>query len=111
MKRKLKRNEKIAIISIAIIVLLGIIVFSNSTKTVDEITSNDDYIGENVRIKGTVTSSLKLGELSGYTIEDKNSDQIFVSSNSLPKEGSRKTASGTLKKLPLGIGYYIDEKD
>ena len=67
---------------------------------------NEEHLGEQVKVSGTVTSVIKLGELSGYELTDKNGDKIGVSIKKLPQEGDRVTAKGTLMKEIL-IGYYI----
>ncbi|MEW5896290.1 MAG: hypothetical protein AB1668_01230 [Nanoarchaeota archaeon] len=70
---------------------------------------NDQFIGEEVTVKGSVEKTLKIGSLSEYTLVDKNGDKIIVTSASLPPEGTKKRVTGTLRKMLL-IGYYIEEK-
>lgn len=69
---------------------------------------NEEYIGEDVIVRGTVNSSIKIGDLSGYSLVDKNDNSIPVSSNSLPTEGETVTVRGTLMKDSI-FGYYIQE--
>jgi len=95
------------IIAVVIIAVLAY-VFLENLKTVEEITADDNYVDKTVAIRGTVKSSFKLGELSGYTLVDKNEDQILVSTKRLPAEGDNVIAKGILRKGPLGIGYYIE---
>jgi len=88
-------------------ILCVLVILAGCTQTIEEVTKDDSFVGETVAVRGTVASSLKLGDLSGYTLVDKNNDAILVGSKSLPAEGSTVTAKGTLQKGPLGIGYYI----
>jgi len=37
-------------------------------------------------------------------------DQIFVSSNDLPEEGSTTTVKGVIKRGIFGISFYLDAK-
>jgi hypothetical protein len=93
---------------IIILSLLLLVFMTGCTKSIAEIKS-EEFIDENVSVKGTVLNTIKLGDLSGYTIQDENKDTIFVSSKSLPAEDSKMTAKGTLKKNLLG--YYIESND
>lgn len=88
-----------------LVIFSTVILFSGCAKTIAEV-KIEENIGEEVSIKGTVQSSIKLGELSGYMIKDENNDEIFVSSKSLPEEGKEVKVSGILEKKPI-IGYYI----
>lgn len=69
----------------------------------------DTYLGEKVTVKGTVKKSIKLGELSGFTLEGDN-ESIFVSSQLLPPEDIEVTVDGTVMQEIL-IGHYILAKD
>jgi hypothetical protein len=75
---------------------------------VSEITANDDYVGKTVSVAGTVEGTLKIGDISGYTLVDANGDKITVASERLPAEGDKVTVKGILRKGPLGLAYYID---
>jgi hypothetical protein len=66
----------------------------------------EEMIGEDVRVSGTVQTSLKLGELSGYIIEDESGESIGVSSETLPAEGTEVTVRGVLVRDTI-FGYYI----
>jgi len=66
-----------------------------------------DNVGKKVTVSGTVEGSLKLGEISGYTLKD-DSGSIFISSNNLPDDGTKKTIRGLLEKNL--IGYYVETK-
>lgn len=92
-----------------IILALGVLIFLSgciTTKNIEEI-KFDSYINKNVTVSGTVLNSIKLGELSGYTLKD-DTDSIFISSNSLPAENAIVKVNGILKKSILG--YYIEEE-
>jgi hypothetical protein len=92
--------------SILIIFLLFTLIFiSGCLTTMIKNVKSTDYVGKKVSVTGTVQNTIKLGDFSGYTIEDKT-DSIRVSSEILPKEGSRIRVSGTLMKDSI-FGYYI----
>jgi len=69
----------------------------------------DTYLGEKVTVKGAVKKSIKLGKLSGFTLEGDN-ESIFVSSELLPPEDVEVTVEGTVMQELL-IGHYILAKD
>jgi hypothetical protein len=66
---------------------------------------NDDKIGEQVTIRGTVKESVKIGEFSGYLLED-DTASIGIYSDSLPAEGDVVTVKGVLLKDNI-FGYYV----
>ncbi len=101
----MKKSVIIGIVIVAIV--FAIIAYYFFPKSISEI-KNEKYIDKKVIVRGTVEHTLKIGELSGYTLRDKNGDTIPVSSDTLPKEGSTKTTYGTLRERSL-IGYYIEE--
>lgn len=96
-------NKKILIIAL----IVGILLIGGCTKSIKDIKS-DEYLNKEVTIKGTVHNTLKVGSISGYTLVDKNGDEIAVSSADIPSEGSTKKLSGTVKKIPLINTYYIE---
>ncbi len=67
---------------------------------------NEKYVGEEVKVRGTVENSINIGGLSGFTLVEEDGDSILVSSNALPAEGEIVTVNGILKENLL-IGYYI----
>lgn len=89
-----------------ILIILLVIFMTACTSSISDI-KNEDKIGKKVFISGTVEGSLKLGDISGYTLRD-DSDSIFISSNNLPEKGTKKTIRGTLEKNLLG--FYINTK-
>mgnify|MGYP006279606555 CR=1 FL=1 len=66
---------------------------------------NESYIGEKIIVSGVVKESVKIGDLSGYILEDETGT-IAVSSSDLPKEGEEVTVRGTLRKNI--VMYYIE---
>ena len=102
----MEKNKKIILlVIIAAGIIAAAIYFLGSSQNIADI-KNEEHLGEQVKVSGTVTSVIKLGELSGYELTDKNGDKIGVSIKKLPQEGDRVTAKGTLMKEIL-IGYYI----
>ncbi|MCR4368670.1 MAG: hypothetical protein NUV67_02065 [archaeon] len=69
---------------------------------------NDANVGEKVTVSGTVTNSIKIGDLSGYIIEDATGS-LAVSSERLPAVGDKVTVTGTLVKDTI-FGFYLDAK-
>ncbi len=94
---------------ILILAIVSLVLLAGCAQEISEI-KNGGYLDKEVTVKGEVVNLIKLGELSGYSIQDKNEDTIFVSSDELPTEGSKVTAKGTLKKVALGFiqNYYIE---
>ncbi|MBD3310165.1 hypothetical protein GF351_03015 [Candidatus Woesearchaeota archaeon] len=88
---------------ICVIGVLALIFASGcSTADISEI-KNDPaaFEGEQVRLKGTVKDSVKLGQLSGFTLEGQSGD-IFVSWEGwMPPEESEVTVKGTVQTLQL----------
>ncbi|MDD3174992.1 MAG: hypothetical protein PHU51_00785 [Candidatus Nanoarchaeia archaeon] len=64
-----------------------------------------EYVDQTVTVKGTVENTIKLGELSGFSLSD-GEDMIFISSTNLPSEGSTQKVKGILRKNLLG--YYVE---
>ena len=83
-----------------------LVLLSGCSQSIEEV-KQDKYVGETVSVSGTVEGSIKIGDLSAYTLTDSNGDSIGVASDALPAEGDQVTAKGTLMKTPI-IGYYID---
>ena len=93
---------------ILLFLIVASLLLTGCTQSIEKITENDDYVDKSVSVSGTALTPLKLGILSGYTLEDKSGDTILVASDDLPKEGVSVTVKGTLKKGLFGAGYYID---
>jgi aspartyl/asparaginyl-tRNA synthetase len=83
----------------------SLLLISGCMSTMIEDVKSKDNIGKKVTVFGTVQNTIKLGELSGYTLEDETAT-IAVSSESLPKEGTEIRVTGILVKDTL-LGYYI----
>jgi len=73
-------------------------------KPISEI-KNEQYVGKTVTVRGVVGISIKIGDLSGYTVSD-GTDDIGVKSGTLPEEGTEVTVTGRLMKDTI-FGYYI----
>jgi len=91
---------------LVVISIIFLLLFMGCTQSIKEI-KKDENIGKIVSVKGTVTSTIKIGSLSGYILKDEAGDSIAVSSKVLPKDESKITVSGELIKIPI-FGYYID---
>ena len=90
---------------IVVIVVIAVGLYSIlATQTVSEV-KTEDNIGKNVRVRGEVETTIKIGSLSGYTLKD-DTGTIAVSSDDLPSEGETVTASGVLIRDTI-FGYYI----
>lgn len=86
------------ILTILVICLLGC-----SQQIVD--IRDEEHIGKTVTVSGTVENTIKIGQLSGFTLND-GENKIGISSDTLPKEGEKVTVKGVLIKDTL-FGYYI----
>lgn len=95
-------KNTLGIIAVAV---LSLILLSGCAQSIGDV-KNETYIGQEVTVKGTVTNTLKIGDLSGYTIIGDDGEEITVSSQSLPAEGEEVRVTGTLEQRPL-IGYVI----
>jgi hypothetical protein len=98
MQNKIK-NILLLTLLVSLVVITGC-----ASSSISEI-KTESNIGKDVKVSGTVVSTIKLGSLSGYTIED-DTGKIAVSSQSLPKEGDTITVKGVLIKDSI-LGYYI----
>lgn len=105
-----KKGNVLVILAMVILFAIGIYYAYNitTTKSIAEIRS-EDYIGKSVSLSGTVEGSIKLGEFSGYILND-GENKIFVSSNKLPEEGSKTSVKGIVMK-EIVIGYYLKAED
>lgn len=89
-----------------IIAIIALLVLSGcAAQSIIDI-KNEEHIGKTVRVQGTVEGSIKIGQLSAYTLIDSNGDRIGVSTQTLPEKGEIVTAKGTLLKDTI-FGYYI----
>jgi len=92
-----------------VFLLLVLVLISGCSMEIQKIKDNpDDYLGETVMLTGTVSNTIKLGALSGFTLNQKDA-KIIVSSEVLPEEGSKVTVKGVVMKELL-IGVYIQAK-
>jgi hypothetical protein len=92
------------------IVLVSVLLFGCSgigTTPLEDLNDNPkDFAGKEVTVHGTVTNTIKIGQLSGYTLIDEEGHGIRVSSASLPAEGKEITITGMFVQDSL-FGYYI----
>ncbi len=97
------KGKKALMIALA----LALVLASGCAKDISRVKSQE-YVGEDVTIKGSVEKTLKLGPVSGFTLKDETG-MIAVKSEALPAEGSKVKVKGTLMKDTL-LGYYIHAK-
>ncbi|MBU1112124.1 MAG: hypothetical protein ABIG93_02270 [archaeon] len=93
------------ILGIVAVILTLLFVVSCTSQTIEDI-KNEDHVGKTVAVRGTVENTIKIGQLSGYTLSDNSGETIGVSTEDLPQEGDIVTAKGVLMKDTL-FGYYI----
>jgi len=86
------------------ICIIGFFMFVASSNISD--IKNDDFVGKTVTVSGTVSNTISIGSLSGYTLED-STDSISVSSEALPAEGTKVRVTGVLMHDSL-FGYYVN---
>jgi hypothetical protein len=89
-----------------VLVLVALLLLIGCTEKISDI-KNDDYVGKDVKVRGTVEASVKIGSISGYRVDD--GAEINVKSETLPKEGEVVAVKGVLMKDSL-FGYYILQK-
>ncbi len=65
----------------------------------------DNYVGEDVVLKGNVTKSVRIGKLSGFTLKSEEGS-FPVSSELLPANGKEVVVKGMVMKDAL-FGYYV----
>lgn len=88
-----------------LILLIPLLLLSACSQSIEDI-KIEEFIGKQVNIQGTVENTIKIGELSGYTLIDDENNKIPVSTKDLPKEGEKIRVKGTLMKDTL-FGYYV----
>lgn len=93
--------KKIIFLLIALIFIAG----CAGTQISDIKDNTDEYLGKEVTLKGTVSNTIKLGDLSGFTL-NQDSGKISVASDTLPADGDEVTVKGVVMKEVL-IGPYI----
>jgi hypothetical protein len=81
----------------------------NLTKLSDIKADQGKYAGTDVTVKGTVEKSVKIGQLSAFSLSD-GGTTMGVSSEMLPPVGKNVTVSGTVVKDTV-FGYYILAKE
>ena len=94
--------RKILLGSLIMLLLFGCI---GSTPLKDLEQKPADFIGNKVTVSGTVEDTVRIGQISGYTLTD-GTYSIKVSSQSLPADGKKITVTGTWMKDTI-FGYYL----
>ena len=102
-----KYSQRLDFKILASLLFILLIIGCTRVQNISDI-KTEENIDTQVMVKGIVSSSIKLGDLSGYTIAD-DTGSIFVSSDSLPADDSEVIATGILKRTILG--YYIETKE
>ena len=98
----MKKTIAFAVFSVLLFGCMGI-----GTTPLEELNKNPlDYEGKEVTVHGTVQNTIKIGQLSGYTLVDEEGHGIRVSSKALPAEGTEITITGIFVRDSL-FGYYI----
>jgi PBP1b-binding outer membrane lipoprotein LpoB len=94
-----------------LMILLAAVFLVGCTTSIQDIKDNPDkYMGETVTVKGTSSASIKIGQLSGFTLTDKEGSKIPVSSTDLPNDGDKVSVRGVVMKDTL-FGVYLLAKD
>ena len=89
---------RVQFLALALILLLG------CSQRIADI-KDEDHIGETVMVRGTAENTIKIGSLSGFSLQQGN-ESIRVSSETLPEEGDTVSVRGVLIRDTL-FGYYI----
>lgn len=105
----MEKNKKYLIAGAGLVVLFVVAMLLFSSQKIVDI-KNEKHLGQQVKVSGTVTNVIKIGQISGYKIADKNGDEIAVSSKALPQKGEKVMVKGTLMR-EIVVGYYIQTKD
>jgi len=97
-------KQLLAVLLILTLFLVG------CTVPIKDIKDNpDNYVGKTVSVKGTSSTSIKLGKLSGFMLTEGEST-IAVSSETLPKDDAAVVVNGVVMKDTL-FGTYILAKN
>jgi RNase P/RNase MRP subunit p29 len=100
---------------ISVEILFALIVMcllvTGCTTSVKEIKDNpDNFIGKTVTVTGEATNTMKIGDLSGFTLVADDGTKIPVSSKTLPEDGSKVTVKGVvMKELLIGVYIHADK--
>jgi outer membrane lipopolysaccharide assembly protein LptE/RlpB len=93
-----------------ILAVLAVFLAGCGTQIKDIKDNPDDYIGETVTVKGVSSASIKIGQLSGFTLTQDDGSKISISSTELPKDDSKIRVKGVVMKDTL-FGVYILAKE
>jgi len=76
------------------------------TTNISDIKKNPEkYVGKRVTVSGTAKNVIKLGTISGFSLEQ-DGERIPVGSKRLPLENTKVVVKGTVVKDTF-LGYYI----
>lgn len=102
---------KLLVLLVASALLLGC-TGAPATKISDVKTDPEKYLGEKITLRGTVKESVKLGELSVFTLDD-GTGTFAVSSELIPPAGRNATVTGTVmsQNIFMSTHYYLLAKD
>lgn len=84
--------------------LLSVVLISGCAMKIVDITKEEN-VGKTFTVSGTVSNSIKIGPISGYTLTD-DTGTIGVGTQNLPTEGEKVTVTGILIKDTI-FGYYL----
>ena len=86
-------------ITLIILLAISLLLLGCSSVSISDIKDNpNEYVGDEVTLRGETSNRIALGKLSGFTLTDKDGVQIPISSESLPEDGSKVTVKGVVKK-------------
>ncbi len=69
------------------------------------------FDGQTITVSGIAEDTVKIGELSGYSLRDPITDErIAVSSDTLPREGETVRVTGVWVRDSL-FGYYLKAEE
>ncbi len=100
-----------------IAVLLGLIILASCTTKIKEIKENrTDYLGEKVKIEGTVNMNIPFTKI--YKIKDETGTIYVEASSDLPNKDQKYTVKGIVREKKIGIEglnlineLYIEETE
>lgn len=105
-RQPMKNGIRVTAFIVAIVVLALLAYTLVHAENITDV-KKEENVGKTVKVRGEVQNVIKIGSISGYTLED-DTGSIAVSSQDLPGEGDKVTVKGTLIKDTI-FGYYIKE--
>ena len=96
---------------LAVFVIISVFIVGCSEISVRDIKSDpEDYVGKVVTLKGISKNAIKIGSLSGFTLEQEDGSTIQVSSKELPKDDSVVVVKGTVVNDAVFKTYILASK-